>query len=141
MNTPETKSQGLPAIQVTKFGPTRPEQVEVGGYYLVRGTNSFGEPIPTQLIRIETAPKHALVARTSTTVGAFVWCEIDGFFGIWRYHQHDYPLGAVNVTGQGEHGVHDRHLERIDPDDWEKAHRGGYIDLLRGVHSPPILTL
>lgn len=130
-----------PAVHVTKFGPTKPEQVEVGGFYLVRGTNSFGAPIPDQLIQIEQPPRHTLVHRSTTTVGAFVWCNIDGFPGIWKYHQHDYPLGAVNVTGSGEHGVHDRHLERIDEHDWAKAHREGYTDLLRGVHSPPILTI
>lgn len=126
-----------PALHVAKYGPTKPSQVEVGGYYLVKGTNSFGEAIPAQLLRIETPPQSTLIARYSMTVGATVWCLMPEMMGIWSYHQWNYPLGAVNVT---DHGVHDRHLERIDPDDWQKARNNGYFDLLRAVHAPPVVT-
>lgn len=125
------------AVHVEKFGPTRPRDVIVGAYYLVRGTNSFGEAIPQQLIQVVTPPAHNLVARVTTTVGAWVWCLLPDMPGVWKYHQWNYPLGAVNVT---EHGVHDRHLERIDPHNWRAARDNGYFDLLRAVHAPPVLT-
>lgn len=95
-----------------KYGPTKPGDVIVGAFYLVRGHGTLGMELPDQIIRVLSKPRPAPMMSFSTTVvNAWVFCLIDGFDKMIDYHQHDYPLDCVNVQ---EHGKHDRHLERIE---------------------------
>ncbi len=45
----------MDTIQTTPV--TRPSQIVVGDFYLIVGTNSWGEPIPPQIIRVRECPK------------------------------------------------------------------------------------
>jgi hypothetical protein len=105
---------------IEKWGPTKPSDVVVGAFYLVKGHGSLGDALPDQVIRILSVPRPApLYMRSTTVVNAWVFCIIDGFNMMIDYHQHDYPLDAVNVT---EHGDHDRHLRRIELDPANQFH-------------------
>ncbi len=102
------------AIQVGRIGPEKTGHIEVGAFYLVRGTDSFGEAIPEQIIRVESKPRYPFVASPNPVVKASVWMALPGFDGLLHFQQHDYPLSLVNTTDHGSVGWHDRHLERID---------------------------
>jgi len=126
------------ALHLHKIGPTKPEQVEVGAYYLVKGTNSFNEAIPPQIIQIWTVPRRTFTVSPHYSCEAMSWMALPGMEGIYKIHNLNYPLGAVNVTGTGVY--HDRHLVRIDPDDWAAAHAGDYYWILRGIKTPNIVV-
>jgi len=102
------------SVQVARFGPEKTAHIEVGAYYIVRGTDSFGAAIPEQMIRVESKPRYPFVASPNPVVKASVWMVLPGFEGLLHFQQHDYPLSLVNATDHGTVGWHDRHLERVE---------------------------
>lgn len=109
-------------VQVRREGPTRPSEVEVGEFYLVRGTDSSGGRIPDQLIHVRGVPREApFLSRASMVCEAWVFVDVGGVKLDW--HEADFPLDAVNCR---EHGDHDRHLERVELDAGNRWHRAIY---------------
>ena len=104
----------MTAVLVARFGPEKTAHVEVGAYYRVRGTDSFGAAIPEQVIRVEGKPRYPFVASPNPVVKASVWMALPGFEGLLYFQQHDYPLSLINATDHGSVGWHDRHLERVE---------------------------
>ena len=88
---------------------TRPEQLEPGACYRVRGTVD-GCEIPPQVVRVESAVEFV----SALGVGH---CVVTFFTDLGAMGKHTHramlPLHEVNIP---EHGQHDRHLERI-PDE------------------------
>lgn len=99
-----------PAIHFRKVGPRKPSEVEVGQWYEVSGTNSFGETIPTQVMKVLEKPKVGTLTGRWTCKAA-VWVKIEGVSGVVAYVQDDYPIGAVLAD---MHGAHDRHLVLLE---------------------------
>jgi len=86
------------AIQVGRIGPEKTGHIEVGAFYLVRGTDSFGAAIPEQMIRVESKPRYPFVASPNPVVKASVWMALPGFEGLLHLQQPDFPLSLDNAT-------------------------------------------
>jgi hypothetical protein len=93
----------------SRVSVTRADQIEMGRIYQVVGTDGFGVDIPPQIIRVGTP----VIYRSILDVGyirADFWTDL----GAQGKHFHPgmlVPLDAINIP---EHGLHDRHLRRID---------------------------
>ncbi len=89
-------------------------QLEVGAVYRVVGTCDGNLDVPTQLVRIESRP------RQRSIVGV-PYVEVLFFANLGSLgkvsHRNLMFLDTVNIP---EHGMHDRHLERL-PDHLAEA--------------------
>ncbi len=96
-------------MSTPRVAVTRPEQLEPGACYRVRGTVD-GCEIPPQVVRVESAVEFVSVLGVGH-------CVVTFFTDLGAMGRHTHramlPLHEVNIP---EHGQHDRHLERI-PDE------------------------
>ena len=86
----------------------RVSQLEVGGYYLIRGTMR-GWPVPPQVLHLERKELHPTLTGVGHISGTLWWRMWDR---IGVAHNHLLTLYELNIP---EHGAHSVHLERIDP--------------------------
>ena len=87
---------------------TRESQLEIGAWYLIKGSTSSGFPLPPQVFHLEQ--KHIPITAVADrwVQGWMLW----GCAGqIFESPNHRLQLHQVNVP---EHGEHDIHLERVD---------------------------
>ena len=94
----------------SRISVTRADQIEQGRIYRVVGTDGSGVDIPPQIIRVETP----VIYRSLLDVGyikASFWTDLGAAQGKHFHPNMLVPLDAINVP---EHGMHDRHLERVD---------------------------
>ena len=89
-------------------------QLEVGAVYRIVGTCDGSLDVPTQLVRIESLPRKRSVVGIS-------YVEVLFFANLGSLgkvsHRNLMFLDTVNIP---EHGMHDRHLERL-PDHLAEA--------------------
>lgn len=117
-----------------KVSVTRLSDIEVGEYYLVRGTDSSGVPIPPQIAHIKAPPR-----RTTAYGVPTVKCEVMAKIGteLIRY-ETEMDLWSINVKEGGTgtltgHGLHDREMIRMTHPDQLKRFMGdeSYADIMR----------
>ena len=91
------------------IGVTRTSQLEVGAYYLIRGTGRGKFPLPPQVFRLLQKDIHPTLTGVGHIKGTLWW-------RCWNRVEvssdHLLTLYELNIP---EHGQHDIHLERIDP--------------------------
>ena len=122
---------GHVTIQPERFAVNRPEHLELGRYYWLRGTvpaakedaegrfvkDAFGKiemreiPLPPQIVRIDSKPFFAdFAAMGNVRVKLYIDLgkdmQADPLFTI-------LSLFAINVP---EHGQHDHHLVKVSPE-------------------------
>ena len=82
---------------------TRESQLEVGAWYMIKGSTSSGLPLPPQVINL---PPFGSGDRWIQ--GWMLW----GCAGqVFESPNHRIQLHQINIP---EHGDHDIHLERVD---------------------------
>ena len=115
----------MTAILPRPVAITRPSQLEVGAFYQIVGSTFHPDAersrlddrtmIPYQMVQVTGPPwqDHFL---GDLQVPCRLWIDADTL-GKHYFPDHVLPLSDVNVP---EHGLHDKHLERI-PDEFVKA--------------------
>jgi len=93
----------IPTVSVT-----RPSQLEVGAYYLIKGTDNYSKlPLPPQVIRVEEIFHNPMALDGGYLTGTLWW-------RMWHtervVHHHILPLKQINLPEQGKSDIH---LERI----------------------------
>jgi hypothetical protein len=97
------------AVQVEAVVPKKAEDLIVGGFYWIRGTDSSGLPMPPQMVRIRSGQVNRSNVMEAGWVFIEFWADM-GTQGRLYYEKEMLPLASVNIP---EHGGHDRHLVRI----------------------------
>lgn len=123
-----------------KVSVTRLSDIEVGEYYLVRGTDSSGMPIPPQIAHIKAPPRRTVAFGVPT-----VKCEVMAKIGkqLIRYDT-EMDLWSINVKEGGTgslsgHGLHDREMIRMTHPDQLKQFMGdeSYAEIIQQKKDAP----
>jgi hypothetical protein len=86
----------------------RPSQLEVGAYYLIKGTDPItGLPFPPQVIQVDQFFYNLIDGSEGYLIGTLWW-------RMWNVEKmvpnHLIPLRQINLPDQGESDIH---LERV----------------------------
>lgn len=93
-------------VSIPTVSVVRPSQLELGAYYLIKGTDHALLPIPPQVFRLEGKVIHSLLGEGYVT-GTLWW----RMWNTARMEQnHQLTLYQINVP---DRGLSDIHLERI----------------------------
>jgi hypothetical protein len=113
---------------------TKVSQLELGGWYIVRGTDSSGLPIPPQLFRLEAMDQGGIVQGQPIVRGT-LWVKALGM--IRRYSEHSMPLWMINIP---ETGLTDHVLVRIPAAKAPTALEDSYHEVIqhRVRHQPVV---
>lgn len=95
-------------MSVRTVSVTRVSQLEVGAYYVIKGTGRGKFPLPPQVLLLEEKDIHPTLTGVGHVRGTLWWRMWGKKVGVSRHHL--LTLYELNIP---EHGQHDIHLERV----------------------------
>ena len=93
-------------VAIHSVSGSRVSQLEVGAYYIVKGTR-HGLPITPQVLYLQEKEIHPTFLGEGHMKGILFWRMWDK---VGKIENHLITLKEVNIP---EHGEHDIHLERV----------------------------